>query len=80
MRMGWFGLASVMPQARSVLKLLGEVRLSFDLNWMTRDYGRLRIRICTPWCAGLSARELNRIGLRATVGCEKLSLGKMAFT
>ena len=80
MRMGWFGLASVMPQARSVLKLLGEVRLSFDLNWMTRDYGRLRIRICTRWRAGLSPRTVNRIRLRATAGCEKLSLGEMAFT
>ena len=80
MRMGWFGLASVMPQARSVLKLLGEVRLSFDLNWMTRGYGRLRIRICTRWRAGLSPRAVNRIRLRATVGCEKVSLGKMAFT
>ena len=65
--------------ARSVLKLLGEVRLSFDLNWMTRGYGRPRIRICTRR-AGLSARAVNRIRLRATVGCEKLSLGKMAFT
>ncbi len=80
MLMGWFGLASVMQRPRSVLKLLGEVRLSFDLSWMTRDYGRLRIRICTRWRAGLSARTVNRIRLRATAGCEKLSLGEMAFT
>ena len=37
---------------------------------MTRGYGRLRIRICTRWRAGLSARAVNRIRLRATVGCE----------